>query len=64
VNAPLVVSIATNPDGTITVTWTGSGVLEAAQSVSGPWQTVTDATSPYTFEPEEQALFGRVKASE
>jgi hypothetical protein len=60
-SAPVVVSIGTNPDGSITVTWTGSGVLEAAASVSGPWQTVTGATSPYTFTPEEQALFGRVR---
>ena len=64
VNAPVVVSIATNPNGSITVTWTGAGVLEAAESISGPWQTVTGATSPYTFTPEEQALFGRVKLAE
>ena len=54
-------SIVKNQDGTITVTWEGEGVLEAAQSITGPWQEVDDAASPYTFEVEAQMLFGRIK---
>ncbi|MBI2949137.1 MAG: discoidin domain-containing protein, partial [Verrucomicrobia bacterium] len=41
--------IARNADGTITLEWTGGGTLEAATSVTGPWQAVTGATSPYKF---------------
>ncbi|MCL4177898.1 MAG: hypothetical protein KJ072_09150 [Verrucomicrobia bacterium] len=54
-------SIVRNPDGSITVTWTGAGVLEAAESLSGPWDEIEGATSPFTFEPESAALFGRVR---
>jgi hypothetical protein len=54
-------SIVKNPDGSITVSWTGAGVLEAAPSVSGPWDEIEGAASPYTFEPESAALFGRIR---
>ena len=55
------ISIVRNEDGTITVEWSGGGVLEAATSVTGPWAEVPGATSPYTFTPSEAALFGRVR---
>lgn len=59
---PIKVSIAKNADGSITVSWTGGGALEAATSVLGPWQEVS-STSPYTFTPQAgvSAMFGRVK---
>jgi hypothetical protein len=54
-------SIVRNANGTITVTWSGGGTLQAAPSVTGPWVDVTGATSPYTFTPTEQMLFGRIR---
>jgi hypothetical protein len=56
-----ITSIVINTDGTITVSWTGGGVLEAAPSVLGPWAEVEGATSPFTFPVEQQMLFGRIK---
>jgi hypothetical protein len=55
-------SIVANVDGTITVTWTGAGALEAAPSITGPWAAVEGATSPYTFTQEGNALFGRIRS--
>jgi hypothetical protein len=59
---PPEITIKANPDGTITITWTGGGTLQAATSVLGPWQDVT-TTSPYTFTPQAGVpyLFGRIK---
>ena len=59
---PIAISIAKNTDGTITVSWTGGGALEAATSILGPWQEVS-STSPYTLTPQAgvPAMFGRVK---
>ena len=54
-------SITKNADGSITVTWTGGGTLEAASTVKGPWQAVAGATSPYTFKPSTAILFARIK---
>jgi hypothetical protein len=50
-----------NADGTMTLTWTGGGTLQAAPTVLGPWQDVTGAASPFTFQPTGQMLFGRIK---
>lgn len=58
---PEFTSIKRNTDGSITLTWTGGGTLEAATSALGPWQAVTGATSPYTFTPTAPAMFGRIK---
>lgn len=56
------ITITKNSDGTITLSWTGGGALEAATSILGPWQEVT-STTPYTFTPEAgvPAMFGRIK---
>jgi hypothetical protein len=54
-------SIVKNADGSITVTWTGAGVLEAAESLSGPWGEIEGATSPYPLVPEGATLFGRIR---
>jgi hypothetical protein len=59
--APRFQSIVKNANGTITVSWSGGGTLQAAPTVLGPWQDVTGATSPYTFTPTEQMLFGRIR---
>lgn len=64
--APVVVrpeiTITKNSDGTITLSWTGGGTLEAATSILGPWQDVT-STTPYTFTPQAGVpmMFGRIK---
>ena len=52
---------AKNADGSITIEWTGGGTLQAAGAVTGPWQDVPGAASPYTFKPAGAALFGRIK---
>ncbi len=54
-------SIKVGTDGKITIEWTGGGTLQAAPSVTGPWEDVAGATSPYTFTPSSAMLFGRIK---
>lgn len=58
---PQFTSITRSANGTITVEWTGGGTLQAAPTVTGPWQDVTGASSPYTFTPDQPALFGRIR---
>jgi hypothetical protein len=58
--APRITGIQRNANGSITIEWTGGGTLQAATSVTGPWTTVTGATSPYTFTPTADAQFGRI----
>jgi hypothetical protein len=59
-----ITSVQRNPDGTITLAWTGGGVLQVATSLTSPiqWQPVPTATSPYTFTPTPGVpmTFGRV----
>jgi len=50
-----------NANGSLTLEWTGGGTLQAAPAVTGPWQDVPGAASPYTFNPTAAALFGRIK---
>jgi hypothetical protein len=59
---PEFTSIVLNPNGTITITWTGGGTLEAGPSISGPFAPVAGATSPFTFTPDPavNTLFGRI----
>ena len=54
-------SITKSADGKIIVTWEGGGTLQAAGSITGPWQDVTGATSPYTLTPSSNMMFGRIK---
>ncbi len=61
VEAPAFKSIKKNADGSFTIEWDGGGVLQAAPAVTGPWQDVTGAASPYTFPPSGEMLFGRIK---
>jgi hypothetical protein len=53
--------IKLNANGSITVSWEGGGMLQAAPTVLGPWVDVPTAASPYTFTPTEKMLFGRIK---
>jgi hypothetical protein len=61
--APKFTTMTRNADGSVTVTWKGGGTLQAATAVTGPWEDVVGATSPYTFSPAitGPALFGRIK---
>lgn len=59
--APKFSKISRAADGKITVEWTGGGTLEAAAAITGPWQAVPGATSPYTFTPSATQLFGRIR---
>lgn len=58
---PMITGITRNTDGSLTITWTGGGTLQAAPTVSGSWEDVTGATSPFTFTPTAAALFGRIR---
>jgi hypothetical protein len=58
---PRFTKITLNANGSITVEWTGGGTLQAAPTVTGPWQDVPGAATPYTFTPTESMLFGRIK---
>jgi len=61
--APRFTGIQRNANGSITITWTGGGTLQSAASVTGPWQDVAGATSPFTLTPAagQNILFGRVR---
>ena len=50
------ISLVRNADGTLTVTFDGK--LQAAPTVNGPWQDVTDE-SPYNLTPDQGQTFGR-----
>lgn len=54
------ITLERGPNG-LTLRWTGGGVLEQAPAVTGPWQPVANATSPYTVRPTNQRLFFRVR---
>ena len=48
--------------GNVTVSWTGSGDLEVASSVNGPWICVPAAVSPYTVATSEGTMrFYRIR---
>jgi len=40
--------------------WTSEGTLQSATDISGPWQIVPNATSPYPVNPANQRLFYRI----
>jgi hypothetical protein len=62
---PVITGIQVSDTGSITIEWTGGGTLQAAPSLTGPWQDVS-ATSPYTFTPDpaNPILFGRVSRAD
>ncbi|MFM8880285.1 MAG: PA14 domain-containing protein, partial [Verrucomicrobiota bacterium] len=60
-DAPRFTGIKANADGTITITWTGGGVLQSATSLSGPWTDVAGAASPLTVPANQAAQFARIR---
>ncbi len=60
-DAPKFTGIVRNADGSLTLQWTGGGTLQSAASVTGPWQDVAGATSPYKLTPAGGQLFGRIR---
>jgi len=44
---------ATKQGGSIVISWTGSGTLQAADSISGPWKDVSGATNPLVLIPSQ-----------
>ncbi len=55
--------VALNPNGTVTIEWTGGGTLQAGPSINGPWADVPGATSPFILTPDPAVgqLFGRLR---
>ena len=47
--------------GKLVLTWDGSGTLESAAELAGPWTSVTGATSPANITPDGAHRFFRVK---
>ncbi len=61
---PEITSVVLNPNGSITIKWTGGGQLEAAPTLNGPYTPVPDATGgEYTWTPgaTDTQLFGRIR---
>ncbi len=48
------------PDGSISITYSG-GALESAPALTGPWNPVTGATSPFVVAPTADSLLYRVR---
>ncbi len=46
--------------GQITISWTGTGTLQSADDVEGPWTDVTGATNPYTTAADAPHKFFRL----
>ena len=49
--------ISRNGDGSVTISWSGSGTLESAPAVTGPWNPVAGAGNPYTTTPGGTQFF-------
>ncbi|MCL5097724.1 MAG: hypothetical protein M1608_09390 [Candidatus Omnitrophica bacterium] len=45
----------------VVLSWTGTATLQSADSLLGPWNNITDATSPYTVTPSGPGKFYRLK---
>ena len=58
--APKFTGISRNANGSLTLTWTGGGKLQAGPSPKGPWTDVAGAASPYTVTPNADAQFARI----
>jgi hypothetical protein len=61
--APEITDVRLNANGSVTVEWTGGGILETATTITGPWTEVTGATSPFTYTPTpaDPIRFVRIK---
>jgi hypothetical protein len=50
------------PNGAdVTISWTGTGILQTATEISGPWTNKPTATSPFTVKPLEARQFYRLR---
>jgi hypothetical protein len=58
---PPVLSIAHGTNSTVTVSWTGTGILVCSTNILGPWADVTNAISPYTIDAADPSRFYRVR---
>ncbi|HNQ91088.1 MAG TPA: hypothetical protein PKM73_20940 [Verrucomicrobiota bacterium] len=60
---PVITKFQVNPNGTMTVEWTGGGTLQAAPTILGPWDDIPGSSSPFTFTPDpgQKTLFGRIR---
>lgn len=58
---PATLSVARAAGGNITIQWTGTGTLESADSVMGPWTAVGNASSPFTAPTSGAARFYRLR---
>jgi len=57
---PKFTGITRNANGSLTITWTGGGKLQASSSPKGPWTDVAGAASPYTVTPNADSQFARI----
>jgi hypothetical protein len=48
-------------DDKISITWTGGGILQYADEVTGPWHDIDAATSPYQAPTDAPRRFYRVR---
>jgi hypothetical protein len=54
-------TIATATGGQLTVSWTGSGTLESADAVTGPWTSAASQSNPQTVSTSGSAKFFRIR---
>jgi hypothetical protein len=47
--------------GNASVSWSGPGSLESAPSISGPWNTISGAASPYSVTPSGSQMYYRLR---
>jgi len=59
---PLALNPPTLSNGQITISWTGSGTLQEATSVTGPWGASANQTNPQTIAATGGAKFYRIKS--
>lgn len=50
----------TQEEETVTITWTGQGILQEAAAVTGEWQVISNATSPFTTNKLSESRFFRL----
>ena len=67
ISQPIQLTLTTTPlsivvsGSSVTITWTdSSAVLQSAPTLSGPWTTITGATSPYKTSTTGKMLYYRL----
>ena len=58
---PQFTKVTLNPDGSLTLEWTGGGTLETVGSLGGAWEIISGATSPKTVPTGAPAAYYRVR---